>query len=364
MQTQDTITIRKGGGVISLFGMPFLIFGLFAISSPVTGLMGDKHGSPPPWFFIVPFGSIFTLVGAALVFGRAGTILDRRARTVTSWWGLLVPFKKAVRSLNDFQAVTITHEIRRSKNSTYSVYPVRLEGDTNKLNIEEPHDYQQARGRAEEIAKFIGFGIVDRSTGEAVVRDADALDESLRARARRTGEQPAMPAPPTGCRIIMHQAGQETVFEIPARANSAMILVPMTVIAVVFAIAFFGFFLPFFLNLKRGGPAWALLAVFVFGLFTLPIVMIWRTLFRRLISAERVVITAHALQLDGSVFGKSDNNEIQLDRLEELEIKQAAQSAVVARSDQQTLEFGAGLSQEELQWLRDAIHFHIVAKPQ
>ncbi len=363
MQTQDTITIRKGGGVISLCGLPFLVFGMFAISSPLSGLMADKHGSPPPWFFIVPFGLISALVGGVLVFGRTGTVLDRRARIVTSWWGLLVPFKKTTRSLNDFQAVTVSHEIRQSKNSTYSVYPVRLEGDTDKLNIEEPRDYQQARCRAEEIAKFIGFGIVDRSSGEAVVRDADVLDQSLRDRSRRADETISMPPMPVGCRVeTSNNSNGETVFSLPSPGFKPIHAIPLVI---GFGWAAMGciFVMPIFL--RGGTPPFPMnLLVIGFLLFWTfgPLLFMVPVMLRSVKTRETILISSRQLRLEQKRLVGKHISEIALDKLEELEIKHGG--VIVARSDKQTLEFGDGLSREELQWLQDAIHAVVVATPQ
>ena len=72
---QATLEIRSGGGCISIFGLPFLLAGLFVMQIPL-GIIPMK--GPPgelPSIFVVLFGSMFAAVGACLVFGRSGIIM-------------------------------------------------------------------------------------------------------------------------------------------------------------------------------------------------------------------------------------------------------------------------------------------------
>jgi hypothetical protein len=67
---------------------------------------------------------------------------------------LLVPFKSTAYDLDSFDYITITREVRRSKNSTYTVFPVRLVDCTMKLkpiNLGEPRDYEEARRMGETV---------------------------------------------------------------------------------------------------------------------------------------------------------------------------------------------------------------------
>ena len=66
----------KSTGHVGLFffGLPFLLAGLFVLSMPL-GLI-PVQGDSPPWFFAVPFGSIFALIGLGLMTGRRGVIIE------------------------------------------------------------------------------------------------------------------------------------------------------------------------------------------------------------------------------------------------------------------------------------------------
>ncbi|MCX5808371.1 MAG: hypothetical protein NTX36_03195 [Proteobacteria bacterium] len=91
----DILQIRKGGGCLTLFGLPFFIAGLFVLQIPFGLIPMRMEGGGPLVFYIVfPIGIAFAVVGAALAFGRNGVIIDRRRQTILKWWGLIIPFKK------------------------------------------------------------------------------------------------------------------------------------------------------------------------------------------------------------------------------------------------------------------------------
>ena len=197
----------KSSGHVGLFifGLPFLLAGLFVMSQPL-GLV-PAEGNPGPWYMLVPFGSIFALVGLGLMTGRRGIIIDRRRHRVVKWYGLLVPMMRTEHMIVLCDRLDVSREVRTSDDSTQIVYPVRIEGNAQEkpVCIEEPLDYQQARATAESLARFLGLPVVDRSSGQEVVREPDRLDESLRERARRTGEEIADAAVPPQMRSTLQQ---------------------------------------------------------------------------------------------------------------------------------------------------------------
>ena len=115
---------------------------------------------------------------------------------------MLVPMKQKVVPLDSFNQVTITQEVRRSDKSTYTVYPVRISHDDGQFHVVEPRDYKTSREEAEEIAKFLDIPVSDSSAGgEAKVRQANELDQSIRDQARNRGESIEVPPVPEGCRV-------------------------------------------------------------------------------------------------------------------------------------------------------------------
>ena len=200
---------RSSGHVgVFFFGLPFFLVGLFVMSLPL-GLV-PVEGDAGPWYVVVPFGSIFAMVGLGLMAGRRGIVIDRQRHRVVRWYGLLCPMVRRESLLDLCDRLALTREVRKSDKSTRVVYPVRLEGNAQDavIHIEEPLDYQEARRTAESLAGFLRLPLVDLSSGKEVVREPDRLDESIRERARRTGEEmPDAVAPPKTRSTLREESG-------------------------------------------------------------------------------------------------------------------------------------------------------------
>ncbi|MCK5237790.1 MAG: hypothetical protein KAR06_12505, partial [Deltaproteobacteria bacterium] len=162
---------RSGGGCLSVFGLPFLAVGILAA-------IGEIQPDSGEWYVRHIFTFAFGIPGSILVFGRSGTIVDRTRMQATKWYGLMVPFYRTKYALTPEGEVQITKEVRRSKNSTYTVYPVRIQPDSatssdsgNKaITIKEPRDYQSSRAIAEELGKLLRYNVLDSSSGESIIR--------------------------------------------------------------------------------------------------------------------------------------------------------------------------------------------------
>ena len=209
---------RVGESPWMLVGLGFLMVGLLLLLAMQFGR--DQIREP-----VAIVGGAFALLGIVLMCVRSGVILDRQQREITMWRGLLVPLYKARRPFSQAyfsrpNYVTLSREERKpSKGPIYEVFPVRLEGPgTDPITIHEQRDHDRARRLAEEIAKFLRLGMRDRSSGEEVAREANALDESLRERMKREGRSVPLPAQPPGGKAILSYGGirSPTRIEIPA----------------------------------------------------------------------------------------------------------------------------------------------------
>ncbi len=358
------MTFKRGGGCLMLFGLPFFLAGLAIIIAAVTGKMVDEAGASPPLFFIIPFGLVFASVGAGLMFGRAGLTIDLSARTITRWWGLMVPFKSTTYPLAEASVVAIAREVRRSGKSSYTVYPVRIKGFEKPIDIEEPRDYVAARRRAEKVAKFLDLGVEDNTTGKRVVREAGTLDESLRERLRRTGRQLEMPEAPPGTKSKVAVSAGEATFDIPPPGFriaeyvmggfGAVMLVGVVIGGVVMSSA------------GKGLPIGIVIGFGVVGLiFGAALV---HAAIKSATSRQLVTISPRVLRLESrSRFG-SRTSEIPTDELEELQLGRgeddrmpSSGKVIVARSDRATLEIGRGLERRELEWVKDVVEFIVTA---
>ena len=359
------------GCFLRIFGIPFLFAGLAVMTSPLFGTMKSKDGKKAPVYFVVPFGLVFASVGAAFTLGRSGVVLDRRLGKVIKWWGLLVPMKRKEHPLENFEWVGLRREVRRtSKGRSYTVFPVRLEGKGNTLDLAELHDYTEARKRAEEVAKFLDCDLREKRDGRTVVREAGKLDESLRERMQRIGEQVTMPQQPADGKTKFEIADDEATFDTPARGFHFMHFVPMAGGVIMLALISYNFLRPLLRDAQKS-PALYVFLGFV-GLFCLVVVGV--SIVPSLMSAtrrERVTASPRGLRVRRrSCFG-GRTREIPAGELEELKLTAASRRdpfslrrrsrVISARSDRRVLEFGLGLSDDELVWLRDVVKMIVTA---
>jgi hypothetical protein len=315
-----TLELRSGGGCISVFGLPFLLAGLFIMQIPL-GLIPVEDRPEGPLFstLIVLFGSVFAAVGSALVFGRSGIILDRGRGRIVQWWGLLVPMKRVEHMLDAIRQVEM--DFSRGDKDSADTWPVKLSGEgiPKPITIAQPVDFAEARQVAEELARFLRKPLVDSSTGERVTRDPEHLDESWRDRVRRTQVTEApVPAEPPGMRTRVERTGDGYVFHIPGPPLSARHYIP-----VLFPVAFAGavawFFLPALLTLPMPDFIRYVFLGFI-GLFFIaaPVVSALLNVLRLKNQFERVTVTKAFLRVETLKQGKRSTVEIPVDELEDL----------------------------------------------
>lgn len=372
------IEIRKGGGCLTLFGMPFLLAGLAVIAGSL-GFFGQR---PPDIsaLFGVLFGLAFTTVGAMIAFWRGGVKIDRHG-TVTSWWGLIGPWKTTDRRLTDFQAVRIAKEVRNSNNSTYTIYPVRIASNrVDDVKIQESQKYEDSRQLAERLAKFTSLPLIDASSGSEVVRQPDHLDMSLKDQLRTTGPG-ELPDPPPNLRSTIRKKGRDIMIEPPQQSApwlAGLLVIPFIIIPFIMM----GIFFSMFKNSGNQGTQWLIFAFPVIA--TLPLILLWKrktaafTTTQRLIVSPEQGIRLESVRKNGVVQVK---NKLSAHELEEIVVpKQDIQSlagdhgadtqipefvkaiaaatgktGMVLRGDTGAIVFGGTLDREELLYLERLI---------
>lgn len=390
-----TLEIRSGGGCLALFGLPFLLAGLFIMLVP-SGLIPfeERPEGPLVSVLIVLFGSVFTIVGAALVFGRAGIVLDRGRGRITQWYGLLVPMKRVETMLDAVRQVEM--DFSRGDSDSADTWPVKLSGEgiPKPIAVAQPTDFAEARQMAEELARFLQKPLVDSSTGEKVTRDPEHLDESWRERARRTGEAASpLPPQPPGMRARVERTAEGYIFHIPGPPLAWYHFIP-----VLFPVFFAGFVAWFFLPALLGLPMPDWIRYFFLGFIGLffiagPVVSALLTLLRLKNQFERVTVTKAILRVEALKRGKRTVAEVPVDELEDLVsptarslmdslevkgmkkvplgntgtprmpdgrpvprfllslMKMSGSRGIVARSDRAVVEFAAGLDEAETAYL-------------
>lgn len=399
MSHPDQMRFRTGGGCLMLFGAPFFFMGLLFFVQALRGeVKSEGGGTASPWM-VALVAVPFMLVGAGLMLGRAGVTVDRRNGSVVTWWGALVPMRTTRRELSEFQRVSVERKVIKTQKSTSIIFPVALRGRGGEVECESGSSYEKSLRKAEELAKFTGLALEDRTTGEAVVREAAHLDESLAERSRRLGVQAAWPPEPEGSRIVCEIVDDSAVFRLPAPGFQWLrlfILIPALAFALFFITSFLVPFtrgmedLPFF---GRG-----FLYVFVLLFVGLPVGGTLIPAFRGMVARETVAASREGLQIQRKGLIGSSKWTFTAEELEELqpistgaavkrvrtERKKDGKGEVLnvnvtltlgsrsrlspaaglrARSDRQMCDFGAGLTAAEIGWLAEALTHVLVQGP-
>jgi hypothetical protein len=383
-----TLELRSGGGCLSVFGFPFLLAGLFVMQIPLGLIPMEGSPGPLPSVFVVLFGSVFAAVGAGLVFGRSGIVMDRGRGRVVQWWGRTEYMLDAIRQ--------VEMDYSSGDSDSAATWPVKLSGEgiPKPIAVVQPMSFAEARQVAEELSRFLRKPLVDSSTGERVTRDPEHLDESYRDRVRRTGEAVAVvPPEPPGMRSRVERTGEGFILHISGPPMSALHYLPV-LFPLAFAVAVAWFFLPAILTLPMPEFIRYVFLGFI-GLFFIagPVVSALLNVLRLKNQFERITVTKAFLRVEALKKGKRSMVEIPVDELEDLVaptaralmdtievpgmkkvplgntgtprmpdgrpvprfllslMKMAGSRGVTARSDKAVVEFAGGLDQAEVAYL-------------
>lgn len=322
---------------------------------------------------------IYMLIGmiALLFLGyRYGVVLDRYQRTVSDYYnffGLSIwkakPFPIAAQAM-----VKITVRILQGpKGDVQERFNVHIacsggvEDDDEGQLLEAYTSHGKARRLAEQAATFFTLGIADFSSGKKLVRDAQAVNESLRERLVRYGRAPVMPSRPVRCRIRERVVGDWVELILP-KVDAALFPTKAINFAVI-ALATYVCMLIYYCWAEwiKGTPSepyffWIgigliFISLAAYGLYVLSY-------------QERVRVSKDGLILVTTSIYRRRRQSIPSEELEELFTGFATDTwiykgryVVVARSDELSLEFGARLTDDERRWLRDVI-FYLVTAPE
>jgi hypothetical protein len=166
--------IRQGADPATLVGL-FLIAASFlwisvgvavgaaAISMLQTLPMG--FASTPGLFYIglAAFAVFLILWSTWLGFGVWGVAIDRDAKTVTTWWGLMRPWRRRVRPLGDFSSVAVRLGPRRGIRARS--FTVGLEGNHKPVLLDRGtwQNREQAMDLGKQVADVTGLTLKDHT---------------------------------------------------------------------------------------------------------------------------------------------------------------------------------------------------------
>jgi len=181
-------------GWVGLFGLPFFLAGCFFIYAgfdPSTKWDGDR----PSLYFLIPFCSIFIAVGGILMIGRWGYHFDMLKRQGYTYWGLLIPLLYKRFNFDEVDYVLIDSEVRQNKNSSYTVYVIKLLLKNKKIIKIENNlsNYLFARERGEKIARECRLRLLNKKEENRILEYRE-VDKSLMDKIKLGVEKPQSPA--------------------------------------------------------------------------------------------------------------------------------------------------------------------------
>jgi membrane protein YdbS with pleckstrin-like domain len=351
----NVILYRSGGGPPQ-FLLGFICVVLGAVFLGVVNFAEGQSKVPS----LIAAG-IFIVVGLCVLTTRKRFEIDTRNRTYARRSGILFFSKQSQGTLEEFQEVTVTSEVRQTdKRRTYTVYPVRLSGTGGRIELHARRSYESSRGAAETLARSVHLPLVDSSSGKVLRREPDRLDESLRDQARRDGPPPEAGDPPPAMKSRYEMEGKSIRFDIPRRPFSPGILV-----ALVPFLVMEGVFLTIFLVSWREGrdhPAGLVAMVAVMVLAAIVPFLFLAYLLRHTFAAYTVEASPEALRVSTHVGPFHREVELLSKSIEDLDIAAPVHAApgekllgkglpIQARSDHARVAFGAHLPDAEKQWM-------------
>jgi hypothetical protein len=300
-----------------------------------------------------------------LLWMRAGLTMDRRSRSIVAWWGAFLFLKRRTMSMDEARQVNVTRETREDWSGSHrrhlTVYAVKIEGKGGPLIVEEPTDHDRARRVAERVAKFLGLGIADSSSGSTIRREAGTLDMSLREKLRARGEKLDPPATPPRAKAKVEYRGGDAVIDVPPEGFSPFVS-PGVWVLVAAAVAIATGASANTLNLDAWDgepiPQWWIAVIGILGACVGGYLFVRD--YRSAAWPQRISVGPHGLRAEriSPAGAAALAREIPLEELEEVNVEGPL---VAARSDRATIEIGRGLDRAELAWIRDVIAFVVAS---
>jgi hypothetical protein len=193
--TSNQLVVREGGGCLGIFGLPFLVAGVFLVLAAVGIVPMENAAEVPAWAWpvMVGMGMVFVGVGGGLAFGRRWVTVDTGRNLVLSQWGPLVPLRTQEHRLEGFEEVRLV--LRPGDGDSSDRYDVILwpRRGGKEVPLSSSALYGESRELAAAVAKFTGFTLVDASTpgGERIPPEEVDLPFQDRAPGETGGSLPA-----------------------------------------------------------------------------------------------------------------------------------------------------------------------------
>lgn len=367
-----------GGVVFAVIGGVFAAIGLM--------LIPDGVGK---WVF-AGVGLVFVAIGIGGAFWRYELRLDLNARRYSRVKGFWPSPKLDEGPLDEIEGVVLVQEERTSSSKhgshTYIVWVVKLpfRGEEKPVSVFESRDEAEGYGRAESLAKKLRVPLLDRTEMPERVTPWDKLDETVAQRVAAQSKGWSVPssvsAPPLGSRIQYDETPSRRSILLPPLGMN-FVSVFLGLFGLVFAGAG-GFFLWAKMSgvpIKENpeGATWYIAPIFILIGMGVAVIGVAVAAGRSIVREESDI-----LAIGVRVLGRDWAAKRFVKReIEQIEVRVATEPTsrsrgrlrlggasislghstrtpgqeVLVRSDQAVARLGKNLSDEERQWLRDAL---------
>lgn len=163
------LTIDEGATLSSFVGVFVIVGALFWSSMAViviwkvVDLFAQLPSGEGILLWIPGLLSRFLLLGSIyLGFSRSGVVIDGEAKSLTFWWGLVVPMKKRTIRVSDYDKVTVEKN-KRKAGARHTGFVIRLDGPIRsmQLHASEFADRQSVLAVAKQVSNVTRIPVHD-----------------------------------------------------------------------------------------------------------------------------------------------------------------------------------------------------------
>lgn len=326
-----SIEVQRSGGSCLLIGLLFTALPAIFVVMLLRGAdvkVNGRHGRPSDAW--IP--GIMCLGGLALAGLRWRSAIELSEPALVDSYGWYFAGWQRRRALGALQRIEIGGAVQRgSGKNRRTVYPVCLVCADRSHELEAPQSILNARRTAERIARAANLPLHDRSSGGESVRLPDQLDQPY---VRRMTDADLAVVPPQAPRAVLGEGDDGIVITVPSFGGAVAGRVVSIIVLLCFPSFVFSSLSPWWW--PGVGCLAALTIVGAVGLH------------RSGLLATRVCAGTSGLRC-----GRA---RMTVDEIEELVVASGNGAARLrAISDRRIIEFGAGLADDELRFLRAVV---------
>jgi hypothetical protein len=218
LQNNHSDVREQGSGWVRVFiGLPFFFIGLCLVSYALGFNPVQIENSGVPLAFLWVIGLPFLGIGFLTAFGNERVRLDRRQGTITTSSGILFFVRRRKIPLQAIRWVQFDYIPGSSETAKSFSVRLILQEPYGLLPFYDSSDYCRSLSIARDLCRFLDKPLEDISGGQSIMWEPAYLEENLRDRARRLGEDVrSLPARPAEMQTQIRETWDGVVLEIPS----------------------------------------------------------------------------------------------------------------------------------------------------